>query len=142
MIVNSVRVDEWMVSILLVHSIEWRWCVLLPACTVRWCGPCPVYPSAVLMSTAVVSHTVPLPGVWCSAGSVCVCAVRVVGYPLCATPLSWWWVGAIVDGGWHCAVGRHGDGRAGAVMVTLPLNAGVPSRLCGGRVEWREWCVL
>ena len=30
---------------------------------------------------------------------VCVCAVRVVGYPLSTSPSSWWWVGPLQKGG-------------------------------------------
>ena len=49
-------------------------------------------------------------GVWVS---VCVCAVRVVGYPLSALPLVVVVGGAIVDGG------RHGEWRA-VVLLTSP----------------------
>ena len=65
-------------------------------------------------------------GVWVV---VCVCAVRVVGYPLSAPPSSWWWVGpswmvgGIMDGGWHS------EGRA-AVLLT-PVECWCP-RLCVG----------
>lgn len=83
---------------LLVHSIEWRWCVLLLSRLLQWCGPCPTHPSAVLVSTAVMSPTVACRVcgcvgecvcLWCSCGgvsSVCSPLVVVVG-------------GGIVDGG-------------------------------------------
>ena len=67
-----------MVSVPLgVWCVEWRWCALLLACTVQWCSPRSAYPSAVLMSTAVVSRTVLLP-----SGVVCVVCVSV-HTPLC-----------------------------------------------------------
>lgn len=55
-----------------------------------------------------MSCTVPLPGAVVCGWWTCVCAVRVVGYPLRAPPPrrggGWghrgWW-GAVVDGGWH-----------------------------------------
>lgn len=65
-------------------------------------------------------------GVWRVWVSVSVRAVRVVGYPLRAPPSSWWWVGPSWMGGWHCVVGWHGDGRAGAATLTLPSDVGVP----------------
>ena len=40
-----------------------------------------------------------LPGVWCVGECACVCAVRVVGYPLSAPPLVVVEGGAVVDGG-------------------------------------------
>ena len=60
--------------------------------------PCLAYPSAVLVSTAVVSCTVRcwVCGVWVG---VCLCAVRVVGYPPLAPPL-------VVMVGWHSVEGR------------------------------------
>lgn len=45
-----------MVSILLVYSIEWRWCVLLPVRPVQWCSPCLAHPGAVLTTTAIMSR--------------------------------------------------------------------------------------
>lgn len=114
-----------MVSILVVYSIEWRWCVLLPVRPLQCVQPAPSTPCVYYVSTAVVSHSVPCQVLWCG-WCVSVCGVRVVGYPLSAPPSSWWWVGALRMVGWHGEVGWHGDGRAGAVMVALPSGVGVP----------------
>ena len=75
------------------------------------CAPCSAHPAAVLVSAAVVSCTVlrRVCGVW---WCVSVCGLCVVGYPLCAPPSSWWWVGALWMVGWRCGVGRLCDGRA------------------------------
>ena len=61
------------------RCVEWRWCVLLLSCPVRWCGLCPTHPVAVLASTAVMSCTVlcRVCGVW-----VCVCVVLRLGWVL------------------------------------------------------------
>ena len=53
----------------------------------------------------------------------------VVGYPLSATPSSWWWVGALWMVGWHGEVGWYSDGRAGAAVLTLPSVCRCPPRL-------------
>lgn len=101
-----------MVSILCcAWCVEWRWCVLLLACTVRRCGPCSARPGAVLVSAAVVSCTV-----HCRVCGVRVVSVplrcRVVGYPPITPPSSWWWVGALWMVGWHDGAGWHGvEGR-------------------------------
>ena len=99
--------------------------------------PMPSAPSAYRESTAVMSCTVSCQCVvcgWCMS----VCGVRVVGYPLSAPPYSWWWGWLSWMVGWHCVVGWHGDGRAGAVMVTLPFDIGVPRLVClVALVEWR-----
>lgn len=92
--------------LLVCAAVEWRWCVLLLACTVQWCDPCPAYPSAVLISTAVVLCAVSLPGVWC-VGGVCVSVVFVQWGTLCLpTPRrggGWgrrgWWGGIVWWGG-------------------------------------------
>ena len=81
---------------------------------------------------------------WC----VSVCGVRSVGYPLCATPSSWWWVGLSWMVGWHGEVG--GIVREGRWCQWLPLlsllsslsDISVPFCLCGGPVEWRGGCVV
>ena len=90
-----------------------------------------------------------LPGVWCVGGE-CTSVLFVWWGILCVLPPhsggGWGhrgWRGAVADGGWH------GEGRAGAVMLSLPSNVGVPVcvlaspfRLRGVPVEWRERCVL
>ena len=87
-------------------------------------------PAAVLASTAVMSCTVTcrVCGVW---WWVCVCGVRVVGYPLSAPPLVVVEGGAVVDGGvplWMVG-GMVSEGRQ---CCRLPrLVCGVP-RLCVG----------
>lgn len=62
---------------------------VLPSCPVQRHGSCPAHPIAVLVSTAVMSCTVlcQVCGVW--VVSVCLRAVRVVGYPLSVPPSSW-----------------------------------------------------
>lgn len=117
-----------MVSILLVYSIEWRWCVLLPVRPLQCVQPAPSTPCVYYVSTAVVSHSVPCQVLWCG-WCVSVCGVRVVGYPLSAPPSSWWWVGALRMVGWHGEVGWHSGGRA-AVLLTSPSNVGVPRLVC------------
>lgn len=90
--------------LLVCAAVEWRWCVLLLACTVQWCDPCPAYPSAVLIGTAVVLYAVLLPGVWCVGGVClwCLCG----GVVFCLLPPhpsrggGYHWVV-----GWHCVVG-------------------------------------
>lgn len=90
-----------------------------------WCCLCPTHPIAVLASTAVMSCTVPCPGVWCAGGG-CVSVLFVWWGILCLLPPrrggGWghrgWWA-AVVDGGWH------GEGRA-AVLLTPRLCVGVP----------------
>lgn len=42
-------------------------------------------------------------------GGVCVCGVRVMGYPLSTPPSQWWWVGALWMVGWHDEAGWHGE---------------------------------
>lgn len=112
--VNSVRaecVDEWMVSILLGVWNGGGVCYCRPA-SVRWCGSCPTHPTAVLVSTAITSCTVPrqVCGVW--AVSVCLCCscggVSSVRSSLVAVE-----GGAIVDGGACCVVvgGMVSEGR-------------------------------
>lgn len=126
------------------RCVEWRWCVLLLSCPVRWCGSCPTHPIAVLASTAVMSCSVScrVCGVW--VVSICVCCSCGGVSSVCYPPHvggGWgycgWWGGIACDG-WH------GEGRA-AVLLASPLNVGAPvcvlapppSRLLGGRVEWR-----
>lgn len=84
--------------------------------------PIPVRYSSVLQSCRVL----------CAAGCVvcgwwmCVCGVRVVGYPLCAPPSQWWWVGpswmvgCVADGGWHSS------GRAVLSMATPSVITDLP----------------
>ena len=123
--------------------------MLLSACTVRcvWLVPYSSRCSAaeycgrvVLLFVAgcVVCGVVRC--VWCSCGGVsCVCSplAVVVG-------------GGVWMVGWHDEVGWHSNGRAGAVVLSLQsacwcppcLVLASPSRLLGGRVEWRVWCML
>ena len=126
-----------------VHSprcVEWRWCVLLPSCPVQWCGSCPTHPHC--SAGEYCCHVVycSLPGVWV-VGMWCV--LFVWWGILCPLPPrrggGWghrgWW-GAVVDGGvaWW---------RKGGCVAGLPVLCVVsPLCLCGGPVEWREWCVL
>lgn len=98
--VNSVRVDEWMSG----------WCpssvcgmavgVLLLSCPVQWRGSCPTHPIAVLVSTAVVSCTVPRQVCGAVRVSVSVCC-SCGGVSSVHSPLVVVVGGAIVDGGWH-----------------------------------------
>ena len=106
------------------RCVEWRWCALLLSCPVQWCGLVPY--SSHCSTHQYCCHVVhcSLPGVWCVGVCLCVCGVRVVGYPLSALPLVVVEGGAIVDGGWH------GEGRA-TVLPASPSNVGVP-RLCVG----------
>ena len=105
--VNSVRVDEWMVSILL-DVLLWNGGGVLLTCTASVCDPHLAHPSAVLISTAVVSCTAhcQVCGVWMV--SVCLWCC-VVGYPLSAPPSHWWWVGPSWMVGWHGEAGRHDE---------------------------------
>nr|DAO21058.1 MAG TPA: hypothetical protein [Caudoviricetes sp.] len=104
------EVRQWMVSILVgVWCVEWRWCVLLLSCPVSACGPCPAYPGAVLIGTAVVSCAVS-----CRVCGVCVwVCVRLWWGILCLLPprigggwgqCGWW--GGMVDGGGMVSEGR------------------------------------
>lgn len=103
--------------------------------------PCSARASAVLISTAVMSCYCPLPGVWCVGEclSILLCAV---GYPLCAPPL------VVVVGGlswmvwWHDWAGWHGDGKAGCVVLTLPLVCWRPPSVCWVVVLKGGVCVL
>ena len=94
------------------RRVEWRWCVLLLSCPVRWRGSYPTHPTAVLASTAVMSCTVLCPVLRCGVGE-CLCVVFVWWGILCVLPphvgggwgrCGWW--GGMVDSGWH------GGGRA------------------------------
>ena len=61
----------------------------------------------------------------------------MVGYPLCAPPSSWWWVGPSRKGGRVVVGGWHGEGRA-AVLLTPRLCVGLPlCRLPCGLIECR-----
>lgn len=67
----------------------------------------PTHPAAVLASTAVVSRTVPLPGVWCVGGE-CVWVVSVWWVSSVRSPPrrggGWGhhgWGGSMAGGGWH-----------------------------------------
>lgn len=71
-------------------------------------GPCPAHPSAVLISTAVVSCYCSLPGVWCVG--VCLSVVFVWWGILCLPPPLVMVGGGIVDGGVALC------GRGGVVM--------------------------
>lgn len=70
-------------------------------------------------------RALPLAGCVVCGWRVCVCAVRVVGYPLRAPPSRWWWVGPLWMVGCRCGGGWHGEGRA-AVLLDSPSNVGVP----------------
>jgi len=129
--VNSVRVDEWMVSVLLgAWCVEWRWCVLLLACTVRCVWPCPTHPTAVLPSIAVVSCTVSCRA--CGVWVVCVCLwCSCGGVSSDRSPLvvvvgggyRGWWVA------WRMVGGMVSEGRLCAGLPRLVCS--VP-RLCVG----------
>lgn len=107
------------------RCVEWRWCVLLLSCPVRWCGLCPTSPIAVLISTAVMLCTVScrVCGVWvvsvclwCSCGgvsSVCSPLVVVEGGAVVDGGVAWWMVGGMVMEG-------------AAVLLTPRLVCGVP----------------
>ena len=83
-----------------------------------WCGSCPTHPTAVLASTAVMSHSVPCQvcGVW--VVSVCLWCSRGGVSSVCS-PLTVVEGGAIVDGGWH-------GGWWGGGVTDSPSNVGVP----------------
>lgn len=93
--------------LLVCAAVEWRWRVLLLAHTVQWCDPCPAYPSAVLISTAVVLCAVLLSGVRCAVVCCGVCMVFVWWGILCLLPplvvvVGWrrgWWGGMVMKGG-------------------------------------------
>lgn len=99
----------WVDGVHPLRCVEWRWCVLLPSCPVRWWGLCPTHPTAVLASTAVMSCTIPLPGVWRVDG-VCVSVLFVWWGILCALPPrrggGWghrgWWCGMVSEGRLCC----------------------------------------
>lgn len=110
------------------RCVEWRWCVLLLSCSVQWCGSCPAHPTAVLASTAVMSCTVLLSGVWCVGGE-CVSVVFVWWGILCPPPLVVVVGGGIVDGG-ACAVVVGGMVSEGRPCCRPPrLVRGVPVRM-------------
>lgn len=110
-----------------VWCVEWRGvraATGLPsACSLGHVLPIPVQYSSLLLSCRVLSRCRVCGVVRC----VCLCGVRVVGYPMSIPPSRWWWVGPSWMVGWHGEVGWHGDGRAGAVRVTLLSNVGAPS---------------
>ena len=82
---------------------------------------------------------------------VCVCAVRVVGYPLCAPPRRGWWAGPLQKGGVCAAMvgGMVGEGR---LCCWPPPSCVWCPRLCVGAppcrsplwpIEWRGGvCVM
>lgn len=107
------------------RCVEWRWCVLLLSCPVQWCGSYPTHPIAVLISTAVVSCTV-LCRVCGVCGCVCVCAVRVVGYPLSTPPSQWWRVGPSWMVGGMVSEGRLCCRPPRLVRGVPRLRVGVP----------------
>jgi hypothetical protein len=115
----------WVDGVHLPRCVEWRWCVLPLSCPVLWCGSCPTHPIAVLASTAVRVVYCPLPGAVVCGWWVCVCAVRVVGYPLCAPPSQWWRVGPLwmvgCCRGWWVAWWVKGGS-----VTDSPSNVGVP----------------
>lgn len=85
------------------------WCPSSSVCGMAVVCAAAVLPSAVVWLVPYSSHCsageycchvvhCSLPGVWC-VGGVCVCGVRVVGYPSSALPLTVVVGGAIVDGG-------------------------------------------
>lgn len=132
-----------------VWCVKWRRRVLL-SCLVQWYGPVPYSSQCSASEYCGRVAYCALPDVWCGMGVVW-CGVRVLGYPLSALPLSWWWVGPSQMGGWHSGWwgvcyggGWHGDGRAAVSLVSPSacwcpphVRIGAPSRLLGGRVEWR-----
>jgi hypothetical protein len=121
--------------------VEWRWRVLLLVCRCVWSRVLliPLQYWRVLLSCRVPFFVGCVVCGWC----VSVCGVRSVGYPLCAPPSSWWWVGLSWMVGWHGEVG--GIVREGRWCQWLPLlsllsslsDISVPFCLCGGPVEWR-----
>lgn len=118
-----------MVSILLVCSIEWRWCVLLLVHPVRWCDLCLAHPGAVLATTAVMSCYC-LVAMCCGVWVVCVSVLFVWWGILCLLPPrrggGWgyrWVVGGITRWGGMALKG-------GAVMVTLPSVCWCPPSVC------------
>ena len=111
------------------RCVEWRWCVLLLSRPVRWCGSCPTHPTAVLISTAVMSCTVPCQvcGVW--VVSVCLrCSCG--GVSSACSPLVVVEEGAIAEGrGARGGGGWHGERRA-AVLPGSPSCARCPPSAC------------
>ena len=115
--------------------------VLLLSCPVRWCGSCPTHTTAVLASTAVMSHSVPcrVCGVWvvnvclwCSCGGVsfvCSPLTVVVGGAVVDGGVAWWMVGGMV-------------GKGGSVIASPSVCWCPPCHLPCGPVEWREWWVV
>lgn len=76
----------------------------------------------------------------------CVCGVRVVGYPLSATPSQWWWWGRCGRWvAWRMVGGMVSEGRqccwTPRRMLASPSACWCPPcRLPCGPVEWR--CVV
>lgn len=102
--------------------------MLLLSCPVQWCGSYPTHPTALPVSTAVMSCAVPLPGVWCVGGE-CVSVLFVWWGILCSpSPSQWWWVGPLWMVGCRCGGGWHGEGRA-VVLLTPRRMAASPSRV-------------
>ena len=131
------------------RCVEWRWCVLLLSCPVRWCGSCPTRPIAVLASTAVRVVCCPLLGA-AVCGGECVSVLFVWWGILCVLPPrrggGWgyrgWWgavvvVGGMVSEGRLCCV-------ASPSCVWCPPSVcwRPPCRLLCGPIEWRVWCVV
>ena len=127
--------------------MEWRWCVLLLSCPVRWCSSCPTHPSH-CSTHQYCCHVTQCssPGVWCVGGE-CVSVVFVWWGILCPpSPSSWWWVGPSWMVG-VCVVVVGGMVSEGRLCCWRPLLSCAwcpPFRLRGGPVEWRGvvGCVL
>lgn len=113
-----------------VCPVEWRWRVLL-SCRLGVCGPACTPPRCVQASTAVMSCTVSLPWSCGVRVRVCVCAVRVVGYPASAPPSSAMRMGACRGGGWHCGWWVAWWWKGGCVVGIPVCDTSLP-RSCVG----------
>lgn len=88
------------------------WCPSSSVCGMAVVRAAAVLPSAVVWLVPYSSHCSAgeyccrvvhcyLPGAAVCEWRACVCAVRVVGYPLRAPPSQWWWVGPLWMVGWY-----------------------------------------
>lgn len=92
------------------------WCPSSSVCGMAVVCAAAVLPSAVVWLVPYSSHCsageycchlvhCSSPGVWVVSVCLCVCVVRVVGYPLSTPPSSWWRVGPSQKGGGVVVVG-------------------------------------
>lgn len=89
-------------------AVEWRWRVLLLSCPAQQCDPCPAHPSAVLISTAVMSYTVRCRV--CGVARATICPRSLCGgVSSVRSPLVVVVGGALWMVGWRDGVGWRGE---------------------------------